>query len=82
MAGGDWKEDTERKAPFADLSGTVLSGCNFHRAQLQKARLSNTMLDEVDLRESNLEGVNLEQRLMFLGHTDVITSVAVSPDGK
>ena len=67
---------------FAVLSGAVLSHADLSYACLTKANLSSACLDHAQLGYANMLDVEFGQRAMLLGHTDSVTSVAVSSDGK
>jgi uncharacterized protein YjbI with pentapeptide repeats len=50
---------TETLLQGADLSGAVLTGADFGRAQMQGASLKSASMRGVDLREANLQGADL-----------------------
>ena len=79
VVGGDERSVTKF---YAGLSGAVLSHANLSHVCITKASLASSCLDGADLRFANLLVVDFGQRASLLGHTNYVTSVSFSPDGK
>ena len=60
----------------------MMRGVNFSNADLRGVDFTDANLDEVDLKNANLARTQFGKFPDLLGHTDKVSSVAISKDNK
>jgi uncharacterized protein YjbI with pentapeptide repeats/energy-coupling factor transporter ATP-binding protein EcfA2 len=71
------------RIPYAELQSSMCSQTVFTDADLSGANFRNACIDGADFRGADLSTISLGEILpMLKGHTDGVTSVAFSSDGK
>ena len=60
----------------------MLANANFEDCDLSEVNFEKSDLYGANFKNSIMENVQFGERPMLLGHSDIVRSVAFSPDGK